>query len=232
MSFVLQSTLSIRHKIIKLSLTEFTVNGELHNSIKFLFSRRYMLGGIAQAEVNDQLKDLDESPSNSQRFATNWKNFSPNQFGAYTSNNPIYQVYGGQQENGQRQKKNSAQTGNQGNSQKQSKFPLVGSLMNFNKAKQQNSNKQKNSIKNNQNYAMSDFSGWNQLNKKQRSEPQTSASNVRYILRPAMKNKNPRDENIFNKGSINRTRQPQLATDMRPPPQINQKALVRITKPL
>lgn len=191
-----------------------------------------MLGGIAQAEVNDQLKDLDVSPSNSQRLHSNWKNLPSNQFGAYTSNNPIYQVYGGQQENGQRQKKNSGQSGNHGNSQKQSKFPLLGSLVNFNKQKHQNGNKQKNSVKSNQNYAMSDFSGWNQLNKKQRSEPQTSPSNVRYILRQAIRNKNPRDENLHQKGSINRARQPQLATDMRPPPPINQKALVRIAKAL
>ena len=190
-----------------------------------------MLGGIAQAEVNDQLKDLDDSTSNSQKFPSNWKSFSPNQIGSYTSNSPIYQVYG-QQENNQRQKKNSGQTGNYGANNQQSKFPLVGSLMNFNKGKVQ-SKKQKNANngnRNNQNFAFSDFSGWNQMNKKQRTEPQISSSNSHYVLRPVSKNKNVRDEQLHQKGSINRARQPQLSTDMRPPPPIKQKAHVRLTK--
>lgn len=189
-----------------------------------------MLGGIAQAEVNDQLKDLDDSSSNNQKFPSNWKSFSPNQFGSYTSNSPIYQVFG--QENSQRQKKNSGQTGNYGTHNQQSKYPLVGSLVNFSKAKAQN-NKQKNSnngSKNNQNFAIPDFSGWNQMNKKQRLEPQVSSSNSHYVLRPVLKKKQARDEQLHQKGSINRARQPQLSTDMRPPPPIKQKAIVRLAK--
>lgn len=192
-----------------------------------------MLGGIAQAEVDDQLKDFDDSPSNNQKFPSNWKSYSPNQIGSYTSNSPIYQVFG-QQENSQRNKKNSGQTGNYGannqQSLQQSKFPLVGTLINFNKGKSQ-SNKPKNSNsgnRNNQNFAISDFSGWNQMNKKQRSEPQPSSSNSHYVLRPVVKNKHGRDELIHQKGSINRARQPQLPTDLRPPP----KAHVRAKKVL
>lgn len=182
-----------------------------------------MLGGIAQAEVNDQLKDLDESSApNSQKFPANWKSFSPNQMGSFTSHAPIYQVYG-QQESNQRQKKNSGPTGSQ-----QSKFPLVGSLVNFNKGKGQ-SKQQKNSNKNQQNFALSDFSGWNQMNKKQRSEPPAKSH---FVLRPVMKNKHGRDENLHQKGSINRVRQPQLSTDMRPPPPIKQQTHLRVTKVL
>lgn len=195
-----------------------------------------MLGGIAQAEVNDQLKDLDESPSSNshQKFPANWKNFSPSQFGSFTSNN-MYQVYGQQNENGQRQKKNSGQTGNYGtsSSQQQSKYPLVGSLLNYNKGKNQNSNKQKNSNsanKNNQNYGLSDFSGWNQMNKKQRSEPQTASSNSHFVLRPVMKNKHASEMRPAPKGPINRLRHPQLSTDMRPPPPIKPKSHLLIKK--
>jgi hypothetical protein len=176
---------------------------------------RYMLGGIAQAEVNDQLKDLDESPSNNHKVPANWKAFSPS---SYSSGSPVYQVYG-QQENSQRTKKKAGQTGNHGqSSSQQMKFPLVGSLANFNKNKNGNS-KQKS--KNSQSF---DFSAWNQMNKKQRAEPQASSSNNQFVIRPFVKNKQARDEWLHQKGSINRARQPQLSTDMRPPPPIKQKA--------
>lgn len=173
-----------------------------------------MLGGIAQAEVNDQLKDLDDSnPQQSQK----WKSYSPNQFGSYTSNNPVYQVYG--QENHHRGKKSPGQTGNHGlNSQKQ--FPLVGSLLNYNKNNKNQQNKQKNSnsnTKSSQNYRLSDFSEWNQSSKKHRAEPQTSSSNSQFVLRPVMRNKQANDEKFHQKGTINRARQPQLTTEMRPP---------------
>lgn len=191
-----------------------------------------MLGGIAQAEVNDQLKDLDDSPATqSQKFPANWKSYSPNQFGSYTSNNPVYQVYG--QDNNQRPKKNSGQTGNHGvNNQKQ--FPLVGSLLSYNKGKNQN-NKQKKSSNGNKNgqnsdFRISDFSGWNQMSKKQRTEPQTSSSNSHFVLRPAMRNKQAHDEKFHQKGSINRARQPQLATEMRPPPPIKQRPQLIVKK--
>ena len=68
------------------------------------------------------------------------------------------------------------------------------------------------------------------MNKKQRTEPQNSSSNSHYVLRPVSKNKNARDEQLHQKGSINRARQPQLSTDMRPPPPIKQKAHVRLIK--
>lgn len=187
-----------------------------------------MLGGIAQAEVNDQLKDLDESPSNQHKFPANWKNFNANQFGQFTSNAPIYPVYGGdQQENGQRQKKNSGGP----SKNQQSKFPLLGSLSNYNKGKAQNNNnnnnKQKNfnsGNKNMQNFA--DFSNWNQMNKKQRNEPQASSSNSQFVLRPMLKNKHAHDERVPQMGPINRVRTPALSTDMRPPPPLKPKTRV------
>lgn len=220
----------------------------LRNSFNGCFYfRRYMLGGIAQAEVNDQLKDLDESPSNNNhKFPANWKSFSPNQLGAYTSNAPVYQVFGAN-ENNQRHKKISGQAGNQGSNnnqqQQQSKFPLVGSMVNnYNKAKAQNNNNNSNSRKKNSNkgnnnneptFHLSDFSGWNQLNKKTRTEPQAASSNSHFVLRPVTKNKNVRDENLYSKGSINRIRQPMPPTDMRPPPPLNlnkPKAHLRLLK--
>lgn len=192
-----------------------------------------MLGGIAQAEVNDQLKDFDDSPSSNQKFPSNWKSFAPNQLGSYTSNTPTYQVYGqqenGQRENGQRHKKNSGQTGNHGgNNNQQSKFPLVGSLVNFNKNKNSNNNNSKQ--KGQKSFAMSDFNGWNQMNKKQRLEPQ--ASNSHFVLRPLLKNKQSRDEHLHQKNAINRVRQPQLSTDMRPPPQVKPPKVLRVKKVL
>jgi hypothetical protein len=204
-----------------------------------------MLGGIAQAEVNDQLKDLDDSPeTHSNKFPANWKSFSPNQLGAFTSNSPIYQVYG-QQENGQRQKKNTGQTANHGSSngnhinkqQQQQKYPLVGSLLNYNKIKNQQNSKQKSgNKKNQQNYSISDYSGWSQsLNnnsKKQRTEPQASASNAQFVLRPVLRNKQARDEQqkLHHKGAINRSRHPQIATEMRPPPALKPKSHLILKK--
>jgi hypothetical protein len=201
-----------------------------------------MLGGIAQAEVNDQLKDLDDTNAQqNQKFPANWKSYSPNQLGSYTSNNPVYQVYGQENSNShnnnnnnQRPKKNSGHSANHGsNSQKQ--FPLVGSLLNYNKGGKNQNNKQKshsNSHKNSQNsdFRLSDFSGWNQMNK-QRTEPQTSSSNSQFVLRPVMRNKQARDEKPRQKNAINR-RQPQLATEMRPPPQVivNQRPQLIVKK--
>lgn len=198
-----------------------------------------MLGGIAQAEVNDQLKDLDESSSSTQhqKFPSNWKSFSPNQLGSFTSHAPIYQVFNQQDNNQQRHKKNSGHSGNHGSNnqqQHQAKFPLVGSLTNLNKGKSHNKPRNPNSNhKNIQNYPIADFSGWNQMNKKQRSEPQPSPSNSHFVLRPMPKNKNTRDERLHQKGSINRIRQPQLETHMRPPPPvIQQQTHIRVKKVL
>lgn len=229
-----------------------------------------MLGGIAQAEVNDQLKDLDESASQNHKFPSNWKSYAPNQMGSYTSHSPVYQVFG-QENSPQRHKKNSGQSGNHGNNnhhqqltqhlnqqmnqqqnQQQQKFPLVGSLVNYNKGKNQNqnqngSNKQRNSHNNNQNqnshrnnhksndfqnFGIQDYSGWNQVNKKQRSEPQAASSNSQIVLRPVLKNKQARDERLHMKGSINRIRAPQLSVEMRPPPPIMPKTHLRLTKVL
>lgn len=195
-----------------------------------------MLGGIAQAEVNDQLKDLDESSSShNSKFPANWKSFSPSQLGSFTSHNPVYQVFNQHESSNGRQKKNSGHTGNHGSNQQQhTKFPLVGSLTNLNKGKNQNKQKNSNSgHRNSQNYPISDFSGWNQMqNKKQRSEPQPSSSNSQFVLRPMLKSKHARDERLHQKGSINRARQPQLATEMRPPPPIPQASLIRVKKVL
>jgi hypothetical protein len=187
-----------------------------------------MLGGIAQAEVNDQLKDLDDSnPQQGQK----WKSYSPNQFGSYTSNTPVYQVYG--QDNNQRSKKNSGQTGNRGTSSSQKQFPLVSSLLSYNKNKNQ-SNKQKSPTKSSQNssYRVSDYSEWSQPSKKHKNEPQTSSSNSNshYVLRPVMRNKQAREENFHPKGKINRVRQPQLPTEMRPPPLNKQRTSTLIVK--
>lgn len=182
-----------------------------------------MLGGIAQAEVNDQLKDLDDS--NTQN-ALKWKSYSPNQFGAYSSNSPVYKVFGQGPENSQRSKKNSGQTGNHGsNSQK---FPLVESLLNYNKNKQ--SSKQKNARNSNKNSQISNYSEWSQTSKKQRVEPQTSSSNSHYVLRPVLRNKQALEENFHLKGNINRVRKPQLPTEMRPPPLNKQRTPTLILK--
>lgn len=90
-----------------------------------------MLGGIAQAEVNDQLKDLDEGSAN--KIPPNWKAFQP--VGSFTSNNPVYQVYGQHQQKGNdqsSQKDRPKKNLNSGSSKQQSKYPLVGQLLNLN----------------------------------------------------------------------------------------------------
>lgn len=187
-----------------------------------------MLGGIAQAEVNDQLKDLDDSSSSNQKYPTSWKAYSPSQLGSYTSNTPTYQVFG-QNDNSQRQKKNSAQSGSHGN--QQTKYTHAGSLTSFNKGKNQSSNKNKNTNsgqKNSQSFAISDFNGWNQMNKKLRTE--ASSTNSRFVIRPVNKNKHSRDEHLHQKSSINRGRYQKLSTDMRPPPPLKQKTHLRVTK--
>lgn len=191
-----------------------------------------MLGGIAQAEVNDQVRDLDESSS--QKFNSNWKAFSP--VGSFTANNPIYQVYGQQQQQKanenppQKPKKNQSNSNKQQQQQQyQNKFPLVGTLMNLNKAKQsQQQNKQRNTNSNNNNNQQQhhiknainihDYSNWNQINKKQRIEPQTAQSQNVFVVRPMIRNKHARDDN---KPTITRFREP--ARDMRPPPPLKLK---------
>lgn len=186
-----------------------------------------MLGGIAQAEVNDQVRDLDESSS--QKFNSNWKAFSP--VGSFTANNPIYQVYGQQQksnENSPQKPKKKQQQQQQQQSQQQqysNKFPLVGTLMNLNKPKQtQQQNKQRNSNNNNQHHQIKnainihDYSNWNQINKKQRIEPQAAQSQNVFVVRPIIRNKHARDDN---KPTITRFREP--ARDMRPPPPLKPK---------
>jgi hypothetical protein len=188
-----------------------------------------MLGGIAQAEVNDQLKDLDESPS--QKVTNNWKGFSP--LGSFPSNNnnnnPVYQVFGQQQQQQQqhhqqqlqqlhknenslqKQKKNNA-NGN-GNGNKQSKFPLVGQLVNYNKMKGAG-NKQRN-VKNAIN--IQDYSNWsNQANKKQRTEIQPAQSPNVFVVRPMMRNKQARNDRKSPPPLPPRLREP--ARDMKPPP--------------
>ncbi|KAG5680784.1 hypothetical protein PVAND_010270 [Polypedilum vanderplanki] len=174
---------------------------------------KYMLGGIAQAEVNDQLKDLDESSS--QKVTNSWKGFSP--LGSFTSNNPIYQVYGQQQQQhqsqknentSQKQKKNNSNKNNNNNGNKQAQFPLVGTLVNFNKMK--GNNKQRN-VKNTIN--IQDYSNWSQVNKKQRTEIQPAQSQNVFVLRPMIRNKQARDDR---KNLAPRLREP--ARDMKPPP--------------
>lgn len=184
-----------------------------------------MLGGIAQAEVNDQLKDLDESAS--QTPGTKWKGVSPS-FGNGNNNNPIYQVFGQQQQqqhNGDfapsRPKKNNKNVNNLSQQQKQN-FPLMGSLLNLNKLKNAaNANKQRNNNNNNlKNSLMVDYSNWNnQMNKKQRSELQGAPSNQQnvFVLRAVNgKNKHARDDRKNPPASISRVREP--ARNLSPPP--------------
>lgn len=175
-----------------------------------------MLGGIAQAEVNDQLKDLDESASHAP--GTKWKGISPS--------NPIYQVYGHQNSDygntASRPKKNTKNTSN-ANSHPKQNFPLINSLLHLNKLKNAAVNKQRNNNNNNSNKnpLIADYSNWSQLNKKQRSELQGAASNQQnvYVLRAVNgKNKHSRDDrkNLPAPSSISRVREP--SRDMRPPP--------------
>lgn len=167
-----------------------------------------MLGGIAQAEVNDQLKDLDDGQS-SHSNPTKWKGLAP--VGSYTSNNPIYQVYNQQQQqqnlqefSQSRPKKNSQKNANANQQQNKQNFPLLSSLLSLNKLKNASpANKQRNNINNNnnnnnlKNSLLQDFSNWSQMNKKQRTELQSAGSNQQnvFMLRPiAGKNKHARDD--------------------------------------
>lgn len=226
-----------------------------------------MLGGIAQAEVNDQLKDLDEQPSNQRYPPSSWKSFSAHSnplLGSYTANAPVYQVYGNQEntdnenvrENSPKpKKKNSGNNGS--NKNQQNKFPLVGTLMNYNKNKansnhnnnnnnnkHRNSNGNNNGHKSNQNVGFNDnnnFNGWNQMNKKQRSGQQQAASSNQQtksvhpsganymVLRPVKKNnKQVRDEKINNNVQSSNSRIQHKLTELRPPPHM--KNHLRVTK--
>lgn len=220
-----------------------------------------MLGGIAQAEVNDQLKDLNEQPNNKKYPPSSWKSFTAHSnplLGSYTANAPVYKVYGNQEssgnenvrENSPKPKKNS---GNNGSKSPQNKFPLVGTLMNYNKNKansknnnnnnnkHRNSNGNNNGHKSNKNLRLNDMNinGWNQLNKKQRSGQQAASSNqqskihpsgVNYmVLKPVKKNnKQVRDEKINNKVQSSNSRVQQSLTELRPPP--HKKNHLRVTK--
>lgn len=217
-----------------------------------------MLGGIAQAEVNDQLKDLDDQPNNNQRYPpANWKSSSTHNnplLGSYTAHTPVYQVYGNQEnsgkekvrENSHKPKKNSGSNGN--NKNQQNKFPLAGTLLNYNKNKgnsnnnkHRNSNGNNNGHKSNQKLGLNDninYNEWNQMNNKQRSgqqspstnqQPKVHPSGANYmVLRPVKKNKkHTRDEKINTKPSSN-SRVQQSLTELRPPPQI--KNHLRVTK--
>lgn len=217
-----------------------------------------MLGGIAQAEVNDQLKDLDEQPNNNQRYPpANWKSFSTHSnplLGSYTANAPVYQVYGNQEnsgkenvrENSHKPKKNSGSNGN--NKKQQNKFPLPGTLLNYNKNKgNSNSNKHRNSNgnnhghKSNQKLGFNDninYNGLNQLNKKQRSGQQSPSSNQQskvhpsganyMVLRPVKKNNKHTRDEKINSKPSINSRVQQSLTELRPPPQI--KNHLRVTK--
>lgn len=168
-----------------------------------------MLGGIAQAEVNDRSKDGEDS-QNSLKYPQDWKAYS---FGSQPSADTAYPNYD-QVEPTQRPKKNLSQ----GEPQQKPKYPQM-SQNNNNKAKQ---NKPKpNGVKNQQHFV--DFSGWTNKNKK--LEPQGSSVANTYVLRPISKNKHARDESLkihSHKGAMIRPR-PNLSTDMRPPPQHQQR---------
>jgi hypothetical protein len=120
-----------------------------------------MLGGIAQAQVNDQLRDLDEKPKNQQsQIPKSWtQSFPPNSYqtsgllGSYTNNVPMYQVKNNKNNNNnqfaessndfadsylpQRHKKNTKQQKpkTQNNNMQ---YPLVNSLTNFKMPKPSN----------------------------------------------------------------------------------------------
>lgn len=201
-----------------------------------------MLGGIAQAEVNDQLKDLDDGQS-SHANPSKWKGLSP--VGSFTSNNPIYQVYNQQHHQQgygdfpqQKPKKNTVKNHHSNNQQNKQNFPLLGSLLSLNKLKNAsptantnlnaNSNKQRNNLNNNnalKNSLLQDFSNWSQMSKKQRSELQGSSTNQQnvFVLRPiAGKNKHARDDRKPPPpANISRVREP--SRDMKPPPAFRPK---------
>lgn len=175
-----------------------------------------MLGGIAQAEVNDRNKDGDDN-QNSPKYPQDWKAYS---FGSQPSADTVYPNYD-QAEPTQRPKKNL----NQGElQQKPKQHPQMSQNNNNNKAKQ---NKPK-APKNQQHFV--DFSGWTNKNKK--LEPQGSSVVNSYVLRPISKNKHARDESLkihSHKGPMIRPR-PNLSTDMRPPPPLPQR--LRLVKVL
>ena len=83
------------------------------------------------------------------------------------------------------------------------------------------------------------FNGWNQMNKKQRSGQQAASSNQQtkvhpsganyMVLRPVKKNnKQVRDEKIINKVQSGNSRVQQSLTELRPPPHM--KNHLRVTK--
>lgn len=177
-----------------------------------------MLGGIAQAEVNDRSKDGDDNQS-SQKYPQDWKAYS---FGTQPAAT-VYPNYD-QAEPTQRPKKSF----NQGEAQQKPKYPQMAQNSKGNQMKQQTQNKPKTNGKNQQHFV--DFSGWTNKNKK--LEPQGSSLANTYVLRPISKNKHARDESLkihSHKGAIIRPR-PNLSTDMRPPPQLPQR--LRVVKVL
>ncbi|CRK97198.1 CLUMA_CG010595, isoform A [Clunio marinus] len=175
---------------------------------------KYMLGGIAQAEVNDQ---LEESATHNEKFPSEWNTFSPDeQLETYSFKSPVIQIYN-QHDKQQRGNKSFRKAPNKNNQ----------SPPDFNK----NRNKMKNIKGSHQNFESSDSSGWqNRKNKKQRLE--ASSLNSRYALRPAMNNKQASNQRNHLNASKTRSRQPQLVTELRPPPQIIPKTHFRLKKVL
>lgn len=185
-----------------------------------------MLGGMAQAQVNDQLKDLDGSSTNNNfKFPNNWK-FPSSQFANFNQQqqqqSSIYPVYGspGQQPYDNRRQKKPQKK----NVQSDHDYPLLSQLQaysnNFNNGNNNNQNNKKKSQsqKNQRHPTLSDYSSWNS-NKKHRNEQQYAASNQNKIfLRPMMKNKHSRDEQMLTKVRLPRIQQTAPATEMRPPP--------------
>lgn len=174
-----------------------------------------MLGGIAQAEVNDQIKDLDSSSSNHQnqqfKFPNNWK-IPASQLAQFNSPSHQYPVYGQNQQ--QNQFDNRKQKKKQNNNyQENSQFPLLSQLQNYNNKNHHHQKKQKT----HRNPGLTDYSSWN-TNKKHRSEPQVASSNHQKIfIRPVMRSKS-RNEKLLPKLPVPRIRQLTPATEMKPPP--------------
>lgn len=184
-----------------------------------------MLGGMAQAQVNDQIKDLDGSSTNNNnfKFPNNWKFPSNSPFANFNSPTPVYPIFGSQGQSPQvhydnrRQKKPP-----KNNNNNEHEFPLLSQLSTYNNHNQNhnhNYQSSKKKAKNNQrNPGLSDYSAWNS-NKKHRVESQFSASNQNKIfLRPMMKNKHSRDEKLLTQVRIPRIRHVTPSTEMRPPP--------------
>lgn len=187
-----------------------------------------MLGGIAQAEVNEQNKDGEET-QNVPKYPQDWKAYS---FGSQPSADTAYPSYD-QAEQNPRPKKNLSQ-GEPQQKVKHSSMPQNNNNNKGNHYKQQQQqqptqNKPKPSGGKNQQHFV-DFSGWTNKNKK--LEPQGSSLANTYVLRPITKNKHARDESMkihSHKGAIIRHR-PNLSTDMRPPPPLAQR--LRVVKVL